>query len=176
MTDKEYEYCYKHYFKPVKGYLMLYCRSKEKCEDITQDAFIKLWERRKHIRFKTVRQWLHALTYNRMMDVLRRERYKDRYRFEASNVAERKQGEQEDKITSTLDLEMVLGEIERLPKRNKDVLIDRMNGVSYKQMCKKYNLSMPNLKSRVHKSRRLLNNRIKHNGNKQSTGANRELQ
>lgn len=157
MTDKEYTYCYNNYFKPVRSYLMMYCNDKEQCEDITQDAFIKLWEKREHIRFSTVRQWLHAITYNQMIDHLRRQKHKFRYAVE--NYSE---GEEDG--TPAYDVWAVLDEVEKLPQLKRDLLLDRMIGTPYKELCEKYDINMTTLKAQLHSARKMLNNKINYYG------------
>lgn len=155
MTVKEYEYCYRKHFKSVVGYLMLYCYDKELAEDLAQDTFISLWEKVDSIRFDTVRQWLHAVSYNKMIDYKRRGVHKARY---LNTLGEETYCQSFDQY----DVGVVIKETMALPGIKGLLIATKALGSTYKEICETYDMTMPQVKALIHKGRQKLNNKLKY--------------
>lgn len=84
MTQEEFIYAYKNYHPAVSGYLRLFITNKEECDDIASECFAKVYEILPKVDFKRIRQYLHVLAYNRMIDLKRKERYKAQYLMRTS--------------------------------------------------------------------------------------------
>ena len=153
MTVKEYEYCYTNYFKPVSGYLMLYCRDKDLCDDITQDCFITLWEKVDQIKFDTVRQWLHAVSYNRMIDTKRKELNRAKYLVSLPVDGY-------DQSFDSYDLDVVLKEVRKLPGKKGELIATKALGSTYKEIGVIHDMTVPQVKSLIHKGRQKLNKKL----------------
>lgn len=153
MTNEQYIYCYTNYFKPVSGYLMLYCRDKDLCDDITQECFITLWEKVDQIRFDTVRQWLHAVSYNRMIDHKRKEVNRAKYLVSLP-------GEEYNQSFDKYDLDVVIEETMKLPGKKGELIATKALGSTYKEIGAVYDMTVPQVKALIHKGRRKLNKKL----------------
>lgn len=153
MSIKEYEYCYNNYFKPVAGYLMLYCRDKELCDDITQECFITLWEKVEQIRFDSVRQWLHAVSYNRMIDYKRKAVHRAKYLNSLPS-------EEYDQSFDKYDLDVVMKETMSLPGKKGELIATKALGSTYKELGVIHDMTVPQVKALIHKGRQKLNKKL----------------
>lgn len=64
---------YNHYLDDVFRYLYLFTKSKETCEEIIQDVFVKIWERRETLpELNSFRHYLHRCAKNLLIDQLRK--------------------------------------------------------------------------------------------------------
>ena len=86
MTQEEFIYSYQNYLPAVSGYLRLFISNKEECDDIASDCFARVYEKLDEVDFKRIRQYLHVLAYNRMIDLKRKERCKAQYLMRTSQA------------------------------------------------------------------------------------------
>ena len=60
---------YEYYLEPLCRYCLSLTRNKSKAEDIVQDVFMTLWNKRKSIKNKdTLKNYLYRCTYNAFID------------------------------------------------------------------------------------------------------------
>jgi RNA polymerase sigma factor (sigma-70 family) len=202
MTQKEFIYAYKHYHPAVSGYLRLFITNKEECDDIASECFAKVYERLKDVDFKRIRQYLHVLAYNSMIDLKRKDKYKAQYLLRTSPSPQ--QTAQQDPITllsagmedpeaienlqellaenvlnnipatktdspqiiSNLDLKTTLKALENFPKdemsqQQRDMIVLVANGVSYRDLAKRFGIKEDTVKSRLHCGRKKLKKILK---------------
>ncbi|MDR1221507.1 MAG: sigma-70 family RNA polymerase sigma factor [Tannerella sp.] len=64
---------FRRYYKALRTYAFRYVNDTNVAEDIVQDVFLELWNRRDHIRFDdpvSVKSYLFKSVFNRSMNVL----------------------------------------------------------------------------------------------------------
>jgi RNA polymerase sigma-70 factor (family 1) len=70
-----FTWVYKHYCKKIYSYALLLTNDVEKSEDIVQDVFIKLWEKREKIRdVENFNAYVNRICRNQIMDEYRKEK------------------------------------------------------------------------------------------------------
>lgn len=75
---KVFEEIYETYYEKLCQFLLNYTNDKSKIEDIVQNTFIKLWDKRQEIYITTsFKSYLYRSAYNGMMDTYRRKKKKD---------------------------------------------------------------------------------------------------
>ena len=125
----------------------------EDAENITQDVFTDLWERRDAIdHIENVNAYLFRLVRNRCLDYLKHKVFEQKYaenvqasfeielnlklqsldRFDVSDISEGNEMER-----------LVRDAINSLPKRCRDIfLLSRMKGLQYRQISEKLGISV----------------------------------
>lgn len=125
----------------------------EDAENITQDVFTDLWERRDAIdHIENVNAYLFRLVRNRCLDYLKHKVFEQRYaenvqasfeielnlklqsldRFDVSDISEGNETER-----------LVRDAINSLPKRCRDIfLLSRMKGLKYREISEKLGISV----------------------------------
>lgn len=67
-----FETLYRKYYDDLYVYLLRFTFDKEKVEDIVQDTFVKLWQKRMDINVKTsLKRYLLKISYNKLIDTYR---------------------------------------------------------------------------------------------------------
>src|SRR5882724_421385 len=63
---------YKHYIYPVSQFLMRYIKSPQIAEDLSQDIFFKIWEKRQNItEISSFKGYLFIMARNHSLNVLK---------------------------------------------------------------------------------------------------------
>ncbi len=61
---KEFEHLFDQYFESIKSFVYFKTGNSTVAEDITQETFIKLWEKRNKIKQETVKSLLYTISSN----------------------------------------------------------------------------------------------------------------
>lgn len=68
-----YALLYTHYMSPLFRYLFLFTRSKEYSEEIVQDVFVKIWEKKEHLaKVQAFRPYVFKMAKNHLIDQMRK--------------------------------------------------------------------------------------------------------
>lgn len=155
--DKLYEaYCKKLYY-----FAFSILKSKEDAEEVVQNSFFKIWEKRKSIDSNySFKSFLFSIAYHVTIDVLRK-RLKERH-FRDSIL---------DKATSNYNLEEaidfgdLLEHVEQIvkelpPRKNEIYQLSRVNHLSYNEIAEKLSISVKTVENSINFSLNFIRNRL----------------
>lgn len=98
-------------------------RNPHEAEDLTQDAFVKAWRRRRQLRkAKSARAWLFQVTVNLWRDRLRSRRRSPERAESSLDHHERAEVPPDLKLIVQEDVERTLEAVDSLPSRQREVL------------------------------------------------------
>ncbi len=137
------------YAKDLKSFLIFKFQNPQQAEDITQDAFIKLWENCKKVSFTKAKSFLYTVANNAFLNIKKHEQVKLNHQKTIT------------KITTNESPEYVLIEKEfyqklktviyNLPKKQKEVfLMNRIDKLKYREIALKLNISVKAVEKRMH--------------------------
>ena len=75
MNRKEYISIVNQYSKPIFRFLFKTYKDGTVCEDLVQEAFLKLWKNRKTVDLKQGKSWLYTTSYRLLVDHIRRTKF-----------------------------------------------------------------------------------------------------
>lgn len=153
----------------LKAYCKLFIQKENQAEDIIQDVFITLWERRKLIKAdKSVESWIFVMTRNRCLNWLKRNKLEDED-FEVEDL-KRKDLQylyQLDFINrEEKSLEEMLGEslrqaIDTLPAKMKSVLIAcKIEGRKQKEVAQAMGISLKMVEKHLASAKKRLRRKL----------------
>jgi RNA polymerase sigma factor (sigma-70 family) len=158
MTVREYNTAVKEFGDPVFRFIFRSIRDRDRSNDIVQDTYEKLWMLVTEIDFVSVKSWLFATAYNRMIDVIRKDSrlVMIEYYDEASLMVDESSG----------DLNEVLHKaLERLPAQQRAVILLRdYEGYSYQEISSITGLSEAQVKVYIYRGRVSLRNYLVRTG------------
>lgn len=135
-------------YSPVKNFIYYKTGDIELADDIAQDTFIKIWEKRDEIRNETVKSLLYTIAGNLCKN-----------RFEHQQVVfEFAKGFQQKETSVSPEFELELKEfndqlqnaIGKLKEKNRVVfLMNRIDGLTYKQISGNLGLSQKAIEKRM---------------------------
>lgn len=129
---RAFEAFYRRYYQSLMRFIMSLCKEKSTAEDIVQDTFIRLMSLR--IRFglvKNIKSYLFSIAVNRCRDHFISQSKSIAYEDEVRTLP----GEYSDHKEGRVDAYIALKMIDRLPDRQREVLLLRLQSdLSFKEI------------------------------------------
>lgn len=151
-----FQLLFKLYRSKLLHFAKNYITIKEDAEEIIQDVFVKIWKN--ETIYSNFNAYIYKVTRNACLDYLRKKKLTLSIENNLSQIeASINYNALEDEITSALiekELEeAILGAIEHLPKKCKNVFImSRMDGLKHKEISKELNISTKTVENHIGKA------------------------
>lgn len=150
MTSKEYNNAVDQYADNIYRFVLKHLKNKDVSHDVVQDTFEKVWKKRETIDAKKVKSYLFTTAYNRLIDVVRKEKYQetedkiDNYKSEAP--------------IQNMDLQSILANaLDQLPEIQRSVILLRdYEGYDYSEIGEITNLTESQVKVYIFRGRKKL--------------------
>ncbi|MFQ5627756.1 MAG: RNA polymerase sigma factor [bacterium] len=146
----------------VFNYALHMVRIQEDAEDITQEAFIRLWKYRWSSHIKSPRAWLFRVTHNLCIDRVRMQSRQNRA-FTSMDCAKSEtveQYQQPEQILKTERKELqqqISSALANMPERFRSVIVLReIQGFSYREISEILDMKMGNVKTNIHRAKSAL--------------------
>lgn len=138
------------FYIPLVAYIMQYTGDRSEAEDIVQNSFVKLWEKRGELRIKTsLKSYLYSTAYNLFVD-----RYWQHKK--TLNYAEQLREEALEEVTQLSEaeliqqLEVLEKAIDELPAKCRRIfLLNKKEGLTYKEVARQLNISVKTVESQM---------------------------
>ncbi|MCK5847037.1 MAG: RNA polymerase sigma factor [Bacteroidales bacterium] len=147
MTTQDYNKCVDDHADGVYRFILKSIRDTDTAKDIVQDAFTKMWIKRKNVDGKKVKSYLFTAAYHTMIDYIR----KDRKSTVDDGFLERELVE----YNSYSDIQEVLKDaLDTLPEVQKSVILLRdYEGYNYKEIGEIVDLNESQVKVYIYRAR-----------------------
>jgi RNA polymerase sigma-70 factor (ECF subfamily) len=141
--DKNYEY--------IRNYLYYLSGDIKLTEDLTQDVFLILWEKRDTIRNETVRPFLFKMARNAFLRSIRTKKYDLKFK---STYLEQVENESPEYIMEFKEFDKKVQQtIAGLPERCRIIyLMSRIDDLTYPQIADSLNISVKAVEKQVSKA------------------------
>lgn len=156
-TDVVFETLFKSHFKELHSYANTLVRDDLVAEEIVQNLFFKLWEKKENLNIHTsLRAYLYRSTYNESLNYLRHQKVKLKYqqhseytmKDKADNLNQLEAKELERKLHSALN---------RLPEACRTIFqMSRFEDLKYREIADKLNISIKTVENQMGKALRIL--------------------
>ena len=149
---KAFDQIYNFYSQRLYGFAFSLLKNHEDAKEIVQETFIKLWNKREQINpgqsFKT---FLFTISYNTSIDLLRKRLKEDRFK-DHLKMHLKIHEQSADSLITYKELNGILQKaIDKLPSQQKKVfLMSREEGLSYKEISKKLDISLKTIESHIY--------------------------
>ena len=147
MTIKEYNTCVDLYADGAYRFILKNIRDDDNARDIVQESFVRLWDKRKAVRFSKARTYIFTTAYHIMIDLLRK------------NKNHREYGHGDEGLLTInndfSDLQEILDEaLRKIPEIQRTVILLRdYEGYSYREIGEITNLSESQVKVYIYRAR-----------------------
>lgn len=161
MILSEFQDIFEQYYTPIKNFLYYKCGDVDQSEDLAQDVFIKLWDKRDEVQLDTVKSYLYAIAGNMLLNKIRHDKV-------VVNFAERNKNQQNEHSPEFQleekefkeELEKVISQI---PEKQREVfLMNRIEELTYKEIAARLEISVKAVEKRMHGALSNLREHIKY--------------
>ncbi len=150
MTIKEYNNTVDVFADGIFRFILKSLGEEESSNDIVQEAFLRLWDKRQNVGFKKAKAYLFTTAYHIMIDMIRKEKNKKKYVENADF----------DRHTRNdfSDLSEILNKaVARLPEIQRTVVMLRdYEGYSYQEIGEITKLNESQVKVYIYRARKVL--------------------
>lgn len=146
----------------LKGYCKLFISRDSQVEDIIQESFIALWEKRGSIKSdKSVESFVFVIVRNRCLNILKKQKLENgRIELDNLDITELQYlyqldfTEKEEKSLEELLIESFQGAVEGLPKKMKLVFIKcKIEGQKQKEVAQELGISLKMVEKHIAKAK-----------------------
>ncbi|MFP4025019.1 MAG: RNA polymerase sigma factor [Thiohalospira sp.] len=146
-----FEKIFKKYSERIYYFSYHYLKNKEESEEITQEVFVRLWNRRFDLKPElSFNSYLFMITKNAVIDLLRKRHKETSINESYHNFNNDIEGQPDNSLEYNELNNIVKKSVEELPfKRRQIFLMSREKGLTYKQIALKLNISIKTVESHM---------------------------
>ena len=140
--SKAFNLFFKSYYQPLVAYINTFTNDIFQAEDIVQQTFINLWEKRTALgQIKSPKNYLYTSAYNNFIDQCRKSKRKDLF-FEELREKILRELISENKEYLDSKIKRLKTLISELPPKCREILeLNKMSGFNYKEIANKLDIS-----------------------------------
>ena len=155
----EFDQIFEEWYNPVRNFIYYKTGDLQIAEDITQDAFLKIWEKRESIKIQTVKSLLYKIANNMFLN--RQEHKKVLFKFINDY--------QINEFSTAPDYELEMKEFDKrlqltlagLDEKNRIVfLMNRIDDLTYNEIAQNLGLSVKAVEKRMGKALSFLKEKL----------------
>lgn len=144
---------FQHAYKKIKN--------REQAEDIVQDIFIKLWQKRAFISTYSLPSYLHTATRNGILDVISHQNVESAYITSLQKFLDRGEAITDHRVRVNMLKKLIDQEISELPDRMREIFeMSRKMHLSHRQIAGSLGISEKTVKSQVNNALKVLRGRL----------------
>lgn len=161
-SKQAFELIYKKHYPSLLRYSYSKVGDFEQAEDIVQEVLMQLWSRRFELSFHTsVNNYLRRAVKYKIIDLISKMKHRKTYLDSLEYVEQSSVSDTDYLLRESLFREMIEQEIDKLPKRMKEVFImSRYEYMSHQEIADKLGLSVHTVSTQIKKTLKILRNSV----------------
>jgi len=156
--EKALEMLFKEYYQPLCRYANSYLEDPADAEEVVQNCFIKLWEKKENINIQSsVKSYLYQIIRNACLNEIKHQKVKKNYGDMVSLEGEQ-HSEASDQTTLRGELEEKIAiAIQSLPQQCRLIFtMSRFEELKYQEIADQLNLSIKTVENQMGKALKLM--------------------
>ena len=160
-VPQAFELIYKHYFADLCVYALRFFDNKDDAQDLVQQTIIKLWEQQDKLQnAEYLHTYLYRCVHHAGLNSVRNNKLKAH--SQSDEILQDLHWEFTDELISQEQCNEIEIAIKELPSQCRTVLeLNRMQGLSYKQIAEKLSISHRTVDSHLTNATRILRQKLK---------------
>lgn len=145
---------YLGFYDKVYSVALMYLKAREMAEDVTQQVFLKLWEKRASLGgVMKIDSFLFITARNEIMNTFRHRSVQDNYQAFIRELFSQETATPEDLLIIKQKSKLIASIISELPGRQQEAFrLSRLKGYSYEQIATEMNISLSTVKEHMSKA------------------------
>ena len=137
---------FEDYYRPLCGFSRRFITDAEICDDIVQESFLALWNKRTEIEsYNVIKSYLYASVRNACLNYLRHENVKQKSEEEIKTLSS--DWYAEDSIVEEEVHSQIYEAIKELPPQSRNIIVMTMNGFTNPEMAEELGVSINTIKT-----------------------------
>ncbi len=162
---RSFDALFRHYSSRLYRFAYTYLRDRAEAEEIVQDCFLKIWEKRADLRVDvSLKGYLFTIAHNAILNQLRQQRRHQLYEHgvRQADPSEAVPGS----AVEYAELEQFyLAALEKLPPKRRQVFVmSRQQGLSYAEIARELNLSVKTVETQIAQALKFLDSYMRLHG------------
>jgi RNA polymerase sigma-70 factor (ECF subfamily) len=160
---KAFEGLFRTFYSELCNYAFQYCHDKDTAEEIVQDLFYKLWEKKETIVIRSsIRSYLYRSIYNNSMMLIREKSTRKTTNLLPENSA-LFPGHEPDRQMESVELDkLVESTLSSMPKKVRRIFeMSRFEGLKYKEIAERLLISIKTVEANMGKALKLFRENLK---------------
>jgi RNA polymerase sigma-70 factor (family 1) len=158
----EFEHIFDTWYEPIRNFLYYKAGDIKAAEDLTQDVFLKIWEKRSEIRLETIRPFLYKLANNMFLN------RQDHLKVELKFVVDFQSGVNNESPEFQLELNEFDTRLQKaingLDEKKRTVfLMNRIEKLTYAEIAESIGITVKAVEKRMEKALAYMKNQIEVN-------------
>jgi RNA polymerase sigma-70 factor (family 1) len=153
--EQGFNYFFHLYYKPLVHFAQTFLKQTEASEDVVEDGFVKLWQKRESIQSASaIKAYLYKTVRNACIDILRKQVHRDAYVVHINKSPKEFAPDTTQNIITVEAMHQVYTAVQNLPSKYKKVFnMLYVQGKEVKDIATELNLPLSTVKT--HKSKAL---------------------
>ena len=151
--ERAFKLIFEAYVKKVNRFIFNYVKNKTEASDITQNIFVKLWEKKGNIEIdKPFQAYLFSISYTTVMDYFRKCKFETDFTVSEGlyNETLSADGCTDDLLIYNQTASIYKKALEILPDRRKEIfMLSRHEGLSNKEIADRLGLSVKTVENQM---------------------------
>lgn len=159
-NERAFNSIFKQYYKPLCQFSYSFIKDQDVAENLIQDVFTKLWEKRENItNIDNLLSYMMGMVRNQSIDFLRKEKINSKIYNKLRS--QKSENTTEDQISKNEFEEKLLKSIIKLPDRCRTAIeMSRFDGFSNKEIAQKMEISVKGVEALIGRSLKLLRSEL----------------
>ena len=156
--EKSFEQLFRAQYAPLCGYARKYIDDPDQSEEVVQDVFVNLWQKRESIEItSTIESYLFRSVRNTCLNILKHFKVRDKHKNGITATYDTPGSHADDRV---LEIEL-MNQIEDLisglpPERQKVFKLSRFEDMKYKEIAEELGISVKTVEAQMGKALKYL--------------------
>lgn len=158
-----FEMYFRTYYRPLSQYAYTFLNDKDEAEEVVQNTFLSLWEKRETIEIRTsLKSYLYTMVRNACLNLIKHEKIKLRHAQEQVAIGEYASHAVTDNVLGN-ELEVrIQAAIQKLPEQCRLIFkLSRFEELKYAEIAEQLNLSVKTVENQMGKALRIMREELK---------------
>ena len=146
--ERAFDALFRHYSALIYRFAYSYLKSRPEAEEIVQDCFLKIWEKREQLHDDVpLKGYLFTIAHHAILNQLRRQQHQMRFQVHSAAQAPGQVGNEAD----FTELESVYRTaLDKLPPKRRQIFeLSRQQGLTYPEIAQQLNLSVKTVEAQM---------------------------
>lgn len=159
-TEQEFKALFAHYYAPLCGYTEKLLKCSDSSEEVVQELFIKLWEKRKQQDITQLKAYLYRSAYRSALHHIQHQKVKDKYVHSEKHKRDTYPTPEDGMVMDEM-YAAYQDELDQMADKTKHIfLLSRNEDKSYKAIADKMNISIKTVEAHISKALKSFRNRF----------------